>query len=58
MTEWDPVEPRGERMDEEETGALYAEFAHEDNALAEAGLVDYVAGLNREDAAHAEDPWG
>ena len=30
--------------------ALYAEFAEEDRALAEAGMSDYAAGLAREDA--------
>ncbi len=31
--------------------ALYAEFAEEDRALADAGMSDYTAGLAREDAA-------
>ena len=36
---------------EAEMAALYAEFAEEDRALAEAGMADYAAGLAREDAA-------
>lgn len=31
--------------------ALYAEFAEEDRALAEADMADYAAGFAREDAA-------
>jgi len=31
--------------------ALYAEFAEEDQPLAEAGMSDYAAGLEREDDA-------
>ena len=34
-----------------ETAALYAEFAEEDRALAEAGMSDYTAGLVAEDDA-------
>jgi len=41
MPEWDEM-----RM-----AVLYAEFAEEDRALAEAGMADYAAGLAREDAA-------
>ena len=37
--------------DEEAMAALYAEFAEEDRALAEAGMADYAAGLAREDVA-------
>ena len=37
--------------DEAKIAALYAEFAEEDRALAEAGMADYAAGLVREDAA-------
>jgi len=38
--------------DEAKMTALYAEFAEEDRALAEAGMADYAAGLAREDAAN------
>ncbi len=38
-------------LDDEKLAALYAEFAAEDRALAEAGMNDYAAGLAREDAA-------
>ena len=34
-----------------EMAALYAEFAEEDRALAEAGMSDHAAGLAREDDA-------
>ncbi len=34
------------------TAALYAEFAEEDRALAEAGMSDYAAGLAREDTIY------
>jgi hypothetical protein len=37
--------------DESEWAALYAEFAEEDRALAEAGMADYAAALAREDVA-------
>ncbi len=37
--------------DDAKLSTLYAEFADEDRALAEAGLSDYVAGLAKEDAA-------
>jgi hypothetical protein len=37
--------------DEAKMAALYAEFADEDHALAEAGMADYAAGLAQEDAA-------
>ncbi len=37
--------------DETKMAALYAEFAEEDRALAEAGMADYAVGLAREDAA-------
>ena len=37
--------------DESKMAALYAEFAEEDRALAEASMADYAAGLAREDAA-------
>ena len=39
------------QFDDVELEALYAEFADEDRKLAEAGLVEYVANLEREDAA-------
>jgi hypothetical protein len=35
--------------DEENLRALYAEFAEEDRALADAGMGDYSDGLMRED---------
>ncbi len=38
-------------QDESQLAALYAEFAEEDRALAEMGMVDYAAGLARQDAA-------
>jgi hypothetical protein len=34
---------------EDEIGALYAEFAEEDRALAEQGMADYQAVLQDED---------
>ncbi len=37
--------------DNAKIAALYAEFAEEDRALAEAGMSDYAAGLAKEDAA-------
>ena len=37
--------------DEAQMATLYAEFAEEDRALAEAGMGDYASGLAREDAA-------
>ncbi|MCG3162274.1 MAG: hypothetical protein JMDDDDMK_03515 [Acidobacteria bacterium] len=37
-------------IDEAKTAALYAEFADEDRALAEEGIEDYTAKLEREDA--------
>ena len=37
-----------------EMTALYAEFAEEDRALAEAGMADYAAGLYREDSPHPQ----
>ena len=37
--------------DDAAMSALYAEFAEEDRALAEAGMSDYAAGLAKEDAA-------
>ncbi|MDQ2800248.1 MAG: hypothetical protein M3Y13_11475 [Armatimonadota bacterium] len=40
-----------ERLDEAKLAALYGEFAEEDHALAEAGMVNYAAGLDGEDAA-------
>ena len=40
-----------EQFDDVELETLYAEFADEDRELAEAGLVDYAANLEREDAA-------
>lgn len=39
------------QWDDATMAALYAEFAQEDHALAEAGMSDYAAGLAREDAA-------
>ena len=38
-------------FDEAKVATLYAEFADEDRALAEAGMGDYAAGLVKEDAA-------
>jgi len=38
------------RFDEAQLADLYAEFANEDQELAEAGMNDYVAALTREDA--------
>jgi DNA-binding GntR family transcriptional regulator len=38
-------------LDEADLAALYGEFADEDRALAEVGLAEYVANLEREDAA-------
>jgi hypothetical protein len=37
-------------IDETQLAALYAEFAAEDCALAEEGMLDYAAGLRQEDA--------
>lgn len=37
-------------LDESYLAALYAEFAEEDRALAEAGMTAYAAGLATEDA--------
>jgi hypothetical protein len=37
--------------DEAKMVVLYAEFAEEDRALAEAGMADYASDLGREDAA-------
>ena len=37
--------------DETKMASLYAEFAEEDRALAEAGMSDYAVGLAQEDAA-------
>ena len=37
--------------DDTKMAALYAEFADEDRALAEASMSDYAAGLAREDSA-------
>ena len=39
------------QFDDVELEALYAEFADEDRELAEAGLAEYAANLEREDAA-------
>ncbi len=39
------------QLDETELEALYAEFADEDRELAESGLTEYAANLEREDAA-------
>lgn len=39
------------QFDDVELEALYAEFAGEDRELAETGLDEYVANLEREDAA-------
>lgn len=36
-------------IDEAKIAALYAEFADEDRALAEEGIADYAAKLERED---------
>ncbi len=38
------------QFDDVELEALYAEFADEDRELAEAGLAEYTANLEREDA--------
>ena len=38
-------------QDDAQLAALYAEFAEEDHALAEAGMAKYADGLAREDAA-------
>lgn len=38
------------RLDDAELEALYAEFADEDRKLAESGLTEYTATLEREDA--------
>ena len=37
-------------LDESELAKLYAEFAEEEQELAEQGMADYVEGLTREDA--------
>jgi hypothetical protein len=37
-------------VDESQLAALYAEFAAEDNDLAEEGVTDYAEGLVKEDA--------
>ena len=37
------------RLDTTQVGALYAEFADEDQAMAEEGMSDYNAGLFAED---------
>ncbi|MGH9753823.1 MAG: hypothetical protein ACREA2_13670 [Blastocatellia bacterium] len=39
------------QIDETELEALYAEFADEDRELAESGLTEYAATLEREDVA-------
>lgn len=39
------------QFDDVELEALYAEFADEDRELAEVGLAEYTANLEREDAA-------
>ncbi len=39
------------QFDDVKLEALYAEFADEDHELAEAGLAQYAANLEREDAA-------
>jgi ABC-type phosphate transport system auxiliary subunit len=39
------------QLDDSRLEALYAEFADEDRELAEAGLAEYAANLEREDAA-------
>ena len=39
------------QLDDVNLEALYAEFADEDRELAEAGLSEYAANLEREDAA-------
>ncbi len=39
------------QFDDVELEALYAEFADEDRELAETGLAEYAANLEREDAA-------
>lgn len=39
------------QLDDAELEALYAEFADEDRELAESGLAEYAASLEREDAA-------
>jgi hypothetical protein len=36
--------------DEQQLAALYAEFAEEDQELAEEGMTDYARALEREDA--------
>ncbi len=38
-------------IDDAELEALYAEFADEDRELAESGLTEYAANLEREDTA-------
>ncbi len=37
--------------DESQLAALYAEFAEEDRAVAEDGIVDYAIGLKEEDVS-------
>ena len=39
------------QLDDTEIEALYVEFADEDRELAEVGLAEYTANLEREDAA-------
>ena len=39
------------QLDDTELEALYAEFADEDRELAEVGLAEYAANLEREDSA-------
>jgi ABC-type phosphate transport system auxiliary subunit len=39
------------QLDDAELEALYAEFADEDRELAESGLTEYAANLEREDVA-------
>jgi len=39
------------QLDDTELEALYAEFADEDRELAEVGLAEYAANLEREDTA-------
>ena len=41
----------GSQLDDVELETLYAEFADEDRELAESGLTEYAANLEREDAA-------
>lgn len=37
-------------LDEEQLATVYAEFADEDQELAEEGMADYTKGLRREDS--------